>query len=167
VKTGETIASPPASSRTARTSSAGRASLARTPLAPARRAARRCSSSSDSVKSITATPEPLRAAGSFDAPKIRVEQHDVCEGAAGEGHGLIAVARLARDGDPARFEKHAEARPHERPPVGDHNSNGGRGCAVPRLTAAPEVVEDDDFAFAGLLDLLVGVQREHAVMIEV
>src|SRR3954453_4339911 len=60
VKTGEMIASPLASSRTARRSSPGRASLGRTPLAPARRAARRHSSSSDSVKSITPTPEPPR-----------------------------------------------------------------------------------------------------------
>src|SRR3954471_24452711 len=59
VMAGETVASPLASSRTARRSSPGRASFASAPLAPARMAGKRRSSSSNSVKSITATPASL------------------------------------------------------------------------------------------------------------
>ena len=126
---GASSASPRATTRIASTSSGGRTSLSRKPLAPARSAAKTYSSTSWVVRMMIRAA----AAGGDDPPSrldpvddrhADVHQHDVGPSALDQRDRLGAVGGLADDLDVvAGVEDHAEAAAHERLVVGDQDAD--------------------------------------------
>ena len=129
VTLGESSASPAATARTARSSSAGSVSFTRNPLAPARSASNTYSSSSNVVRITTRTAvergvvaDATGGGEAVDAGHADVHQHDVGALAARERDRLVAVARLADHLDVVLgVEQGPEAPAHQRLVVGEHD----------------------------------------------
>ena len=117
--------------RTARTSSAGSVSLTRKPLAPARIASNTYSSRSNVVRMTTRVAARRSSAAirrvavqPVDARHAHVHQHDVGAGLDRLAHGVVAVGRLADDGDVGLgVEEGAEPGPDEGLVVGEQDGD--------------------------------------------
>ena len=141
VTPGDNSASPAATTRTARISSAGSVCFTRNPLAPARSASYTYSSSSNVVSTSTFTSARSSRAGDLagrgqpvDLRHADVHQHDVGEQFGRERDRLGAVAGLADDFDVVLgVEQGAEPGAHQHLVVGEqHADRHGhhRGCHV-------------------------------------